>query len=102
MKKLFLCFLLVVLTSHFAQAGQGASHQAVDPDTAYKNNCTRCHTSIQRYSPRMTKTIVMHMRMRANLNEDTAQAILEYLNGESEPFGSSVKQHKPADGSHQK
>jgi hypothetical protein len=44
----------------------------------------RCHASTQQYSPRMTKTIIMHMRVRANLTEDQAQAILEYLNGNSE------------------
>jgi mono/diheme cytochrome c family protein len=59
----------------FAQDGR----RQVDPDEAYKNNCMRCHTSTQQYSPRKTKTIVMHMRVRANLTQEEAQAILEYL-----------------------
>jgi hypothetical protein len=85
MKRRFACLSMVTLAAAVAQAGDNTTHRAIDPDAAYKNNCMRCHTSVQQYSPRMTKTIVMHMRIRANLPEDQAQAILEYLNGESEP-----------------
>jgi len=84
MKKRFICLSFVILTACFAQAGQNTNHHEIDPDEAYKNNCMRCHAATQQYSPRMTKTIIMHMRVRANLPEDVAQAILEYLNGESE------------------
>jgi len=52
---------------------------AVDPDDAYKNNCTRCHSEVRAYSPRMTATIVNHMRVRANLTAEEADAILQYL-----------------------
>jgi hypothetical protein len=88
MKRPFACLLLVVLAACFAQAEERTIHRRIDPDTAYKNNCMRCHASTQQYSPRMTKTIMMHMRVRANLTEDQAQAILKYLNGESEPLRS--------------
>jgi hypothetical protein len=52
----------------------------VDPDDAYKNNCMRCHSAVRQYSPRMTATIVNHMRVRANLTAEETQAILQYLN----------------------
>jgi hypothetical protein len=84
MKRIFACLSLVMLLACLARAGQNTNHRNIDPDTAYKNNCMRCHASTQQYSPRMTKTIIMHMRVRANLPDDVAQAILEYLNGESE------------------
>lgn len=87
---------LLIVTPHFAHARQGAAHHGIDPDTAYKNNCTRCHSSVQQYSPQMTKTIIMHMRVRANLPEDTAQAILEYLNGSSEARP-TARENKPVD-----
>ncbi len=95
MKRLSTCLLFLVLAASFAQAGEDTSSRDIDPDTAYKNNCMRCHASTQQYSPRMTKTIIMHMRVRANLTEDQAQAILEYLNGKTE---SSIpaKSHKAA------
>jgi hypothetical protein len=53
--------------------------KTVDPDDAYKNNCMRCHSAVRHYSPRMTATIVNHMRVRANMTEEETQAILEYL-----------------------
>ena len=48
-------------------------------DEAYKQNCTRCHAEVPPVSARRTKTIVRHMRVRANLTADEAQAILQYL-----------------------
>jgi len=40
----------------------------------------RCHAALPQYSPRINKTIMLHMRLAANLPGDEAQAILEYLN----------------------
>lgn len=48
-------------------------------DDAYKQNCTRCHSEVPKVNERMTKTILKHMRVRANLTRDEAKAILEYL-----------------------
>ncbi len=62
-----------------AFADDAKNHSAVDPDDAYKNNCMRCHSGTPNYSPRMTETILMHMRVRANLPQDQAEAILQYL-----------------------
>jgi hypothetical protein len=55
------------------------SKKIIDPDVAYKNNCMRCHSAVRGYSPCMTKTIVNHMRVRANMTAEEAQAILQYL-----------------------
>jgi hypothetical protein len=49
-------------------------------DDAYKQNCTRCHSEVTKVNERMTKTILRHMRVRANIPQDEARAILEYLN----------------------
>ena len=98
MKRAFYVGLLPLLSACLAQAADHKTHQAVDPDDAYKNNCMRCHAALPQYSPRMTKTIMMHMRVAANLPADEAQAILEYLNGESSrsDFKSGTKQDKRA------
>jgi len=49
-------------------------------DQAYKSNCTRCHAEVPKMGTRRTRTIIQHMRVRANLTQDEAEAILEYLN----------------------
>jgi len=48
-------------------------------DEAYKQNCTRCHSEVPPLSPRRTTTIVRHMRVRANITAEEAEAILQYL-----------------------
>lgn len=48
-------------------------------DDAYKQNCTRCHSEVPQANARTTKTILRHMRVRANITQDQAKAILEYL-----------------------
>jgi cytochrome c5 len=48
-------------------------------DDAYKQNCTRCHSEVPPMSTRRTKTIVRHMRVRANITAEEAEAILQYL-----------------------
>jgi hypothetical protein len=48
-------------------------------DDAYKQNCTRCHSEVPPVSTRRTKTIVRHMRVRASITAEEAEAILQYL-----------------------
>lgn len=46
----------------------------------FQQNCSRCHNAPQSISPRITGTIVKHMRVRASLSEEDAREILRYLN----------------------
>ena len=78
MKYMLTC-LLLCLTALPDFAADNTKKSTVDPDDAYKNNCMRCHSAVRQYSPRMTATIVMHMRVRANMTEEETQAILQYL-----------------------
>ena len=48
-------------------------------DQAYKANCTRCHSELPKLQPGGMVTVLMHMRVRANLPKDEARAILDYL-----------------------
>ncbi len=66
-------------------------HRVIDADNAYKNNCMRCHTALPQYSPRMNKTVLMHMRVDGNIPGDEAAAILDYLNDASEPAAKVTK-----------
>ncbi len=91
--KILLWSSAVALTCILPLSAQESRRQ-IDPDDAYKNNCMRCHTSTPQYSPRMTKTIVEHMRIRANLTEEESQAILKYLTEDvSEPRAKKQKQN---------
>lgn len=45
----------------------------------FQENCSRCHTAPEQLSPRITGTIVMHMRVRASLSAQDAQDIMRYL-----------------------
>ena len=51
----------------------------------YALNCNRCHP--ERYATEFTasqwKTIMLHMRVRANLPADQAKAVLKYLQEDS-------------------
>lgn len=61
-------------------APKPAAKKGLSADQVYKANCTRCHSELPTMDARRTKTIVRHMRVRANLTEKEAQAIFEYLN----------------------
>ena len=91
MKKIFACASILVVAAWPLLAGGPHKKVSLDPDDAYKNNCLRCHATVQDYSPAKTATIVMHMRVRANLTEEETQAILRYL--QDAPAKPAAKQH---------
>lgn len=45
----------------------------------FQANCSRCHTAPEQFSPRITGTIVRHMRVRASLSAMDERDILQYL-----------------------
>lgn len=46
----------------------------------FKQNCSRCHTSPEGFSPRISGTILKHMRVRASLSAQDERDILHFLN----------------------
>ena len=73
-------------SSHSHGAGQSQattsetrSKPRLTADQAYKANCTRCHSELPKLQPGGMATVLMHMRVRANLPKDEARTILEYL-----------------------
>jgi cytochrome c5 len=46
----------------------------------FAQNCSRCHNAPEGFSPRISGTIVRHMRVRANLSEHDVQVVLRFLN----------------------
>jgi cytochrome c5 len=53
---------------------------AADPgEKIFAANCARCHTPPMTLNPRVTGTILMHMRTRARLSRKDEKLLLQYL-----------------------
>ena len=48
-------------------------------DEVFKANCSRCHAPPMTISPRITGTVIMHMRTRARLSRQDEQLLLKYM-----------------------
>jgi len=48
-------------------------------ERAFNANCSRCHNAPEQLAPRITGTVMMHMRVRANLSAADEKVILHYL-----------------------
>lgn len=90
------CLALAVLLVSFtvpriARAGDGKSVaeqtavQGITGAQLYAVNCNRCHE--ERFPKEFTavewKTLMLHMRVRANLTADESKKILKYLQSQS-------------------
>ena len=49
-------------------------------ERVFQQNCYRCHNAPEGFSPRISGTIVRHMRVRASLSQHDEQELLKYLN----------------------
>jgi hypothetical protein len=57
-----------------------ATASAPDPgERKFQANCSRCHNAPDQLSPRITGTVVRHMRVRALLSAQDERDILRYL-----------------------
>lgn len=57
------------------------SHLPVDEgQRVFEQNCSRCHTAPEGFSPRISGTIVHHMRVRASLSQHDQQELLRFFN----------------------
>lgn len=46
----------------------------------FAQNCSRCHNAPEGFSPRISGTILRHMRVRAQLSAHDEQELLRFLN----------------------
>jgi cytochrome c5 len=61
----------------------GAKHDSVHNDEGqriFEQNCSRCHTAPEGFSPSISGTVVRHMRVRASLSQQDEQELLRFLN----------------------
>jgi cytochrome c5 len=82
----FLLFTAVLSATAALQAApadqQTQSHIRSAPVTGeqvFKAQCSRCHTPPMNISPRITGTVIMHMRVRARLSRQDEQLLLKYM-----------------------
>lgn len=64
------------------QAKSKAVHarQKIDGQQVFEENCSRCHNAPQGFSPSISVAVARHMRVRAGLSQEDAQALLRFLN----------------------
>jgi cytochrome c5 len=60
-------------------ASQGSVHPD-DGQRVFEQNCSRCHTAPDGFSPRITGTVLRHMRVRASLSQHDEQELLRFMN----------------------
>jgi cytochrome c5 len=58
---------------------QAPTHNAPTGDEVFKANCSRCHMPPMAISPRITGTVIMHMRTRARLSRQDEQLLLKFM-----------------------
>ena len=66
-------------TTKQSAAKQDSVHND-DGERIFEQNCNRCHNVPEGFSPRITGTIVRHMRMRASLSKHDEEALLHFFN----------------------
>jgi cytochrome c5 len=66
-------------TNQSAKKNTGAA-PASEGERKFKQNCSRCHEAPQSLSPRISGTVLRHMRVRASLSQQDERDILKFLN----------------------
>jgi cytochrome c5 len=51
-----------------------------DGERVFQQHCSRCHTAPDGFSPRISGTIVRHMRVRASLSQQEEKDLLRFFN----------------------
>lgn len=61
-------------------SSQKPSSQQSNGEKKFKQNCSRCHEAPVGFSPRISGTVLRHMRVRASLSKQDEEDILRFLN----------------------
>jgi mono/diheme cytochrome c family protein len=56
-----------------------ADAMRVEGERRFRSNCGRCHAAPQKFPPRMMRTIVRHMRVRATITDEDMKLVLFYM-----------------------
>ena len=64
-----------------SHGAQSSSARAKDEgELLFEQHCSRCHAAPEGFSPRISGTVVRHMRVRASLSQHEEEALLHYFN----------------------
>lgn len=61
-------------------AHQNAASAEDDGQRVFEQHCSRCHTAPDGFSPRISGTVVRHMRVRASLSQHEEEELLHFFN----------------------
>jgi cytochrome c5 len=56
------------------------SQSSNEGERIFAQNCSRCHNAPDGFSPRISGTVVRHMRVRAGLSQHDAEELLRFFN----------------------
>ena len=56
-----------------------ADSMRLQGEQRFRANCGRCHAAPQKFPPRMMKTVLRHMRVRATITDEDQRLILFYM-----------------------
>jgi cytochrome c5 len=65
--------------SHAQSAASPSAATASAGEEVFTANCARCHTPPMTLNPRVTGTVIAHMRVRARLSRKDEKLLLQYL-----------------------
>ena len=66
-----------------ASSGETAKHTAQPQDEGeklFQQHCSRCHNAPDGFSPRISGTVLRHMRVRASLSQHEEEVLLRFFN----------------------
>lgn len=66
-----------------SQKPKTSSHRSTygsEGERIFAENCSRCHTAPDGFSPHISGTVVLHMRVRASLSRHDEQELLRFFN----------------------
>jgi cytochrome c5 len=63
-----------------APATPGSQQHHDEGERIFQQQCSRCHDAPEGFSPRISGTIVRHMRVRASLSKHEEEELLHFLN----------------------
>ena len=61
-------------------AAQAPQQHPEEGTRIFQQNCSRCHNTPEGFSPRISGTIVRHMRVRASLSKHDEEVLLRFFN----------------------
>jgi mono/diheme cytochrome c family protein len=65
---------------HASPVSPSAGQVHSEGERIFAQNCSRCHTAPDGFSPRISGTVVRHMRVRAQLSQHDEEELLRFFN----------------------